>query len=203
MADNDALRNFEFPRGKGLFLTFSDGDEFKVRVLTTDPVVSENVYEDPKTGDETVTTKFAFIVWNFTLNRAQILNAGATITREIQRLHQDEEWGANIKKMDIKISAVGEKLSRRYTITPLPKAETLNADQVKECQAIDLDTKIDGQRMSFYKPKPEDDNGYKQAKAKAEELRQRRPDESEEDYQNSLGTALGNDEPINLDDIPF
>lgn len=186
MSEADALSKFEFPKGKGLFVTFSDGDEYKVRVLTTDPVVSTSEYENAKTGEVTVSTKFAFIVYNFTLSRAQILNAGATITKEIQRLHQDEEWGANIKKMDIKISAEGEQLGRKYTITPVPKPETLTMDQIKECRAINLEEKIEnGQRMSLYDPNQVPTTTVEEpVKDKVVE------DEDEE-------------EPINLDDIPF
>lgn len=186
MSEVDALSKFEFPKGKGLFVTFADGDEYRLRILTTDPIVSSSEYENPKTKEITLSTKFAFIVYNFTLGRAQILNAGATITREIQRLHQDEEWGANIKKMDIKISADGEMLNRKYTVTPLPKPETLTNEQIKECQAIDLEEKIEnGNRMSLYKPEEE------------KEI------QVEETPKDTIVEDEDEDEPINLDDIPF
>lgn len=188
MADSDALKSFEFPKSKGLFVSFASGDEFKVRVLTTDPVVTNKEFEGAD-GEINISTKFAFIVYNFTLEKAQILNAGATITREIQRLHQDEEWGANIKKIDIKIKAEGEKLNRKYTITPVPKAETLTNEQIKECQAIDLDEKVEGgQRMSFYNPE--------------EHVAEEVPEEGEEPTKPSTVDDLGG-EPINIDDIPF
>ncbi len=188
-AETDALSNFKFPKGKGLFTTFEDGDSFKLRVLTTDPVVTTKEFEGAD-GEVTISTKFAFVVYNFTLGKAQILNAGATIVKAIQKLHQDEEWGADIRKMDIKISATGQGMKRKYEIIPLPKSETLTNEQIKECQAIDLDTKIEnGQRMSFYKP--EEQTGYEKAKEVAANLKQ---DVVIEDV---------GDEPINLDDIPF
>lgn len=184
MADTDALKDFEFPKQKGLFTTFEDGDVFKVRVLTTDPVVTQKEFEGAD-GEINLSTRFAFIIYNFTLEKAQILNAPPTITREIQKLHQDEEWGANIKNMDIKIGATGAKLTRKYTVTPMPKATALTNEQIKECQAIDLDAKVEGgQRMSFYKP---------------EEAKKPAPKAKEED------TVIEDipDEPINLDEIPF
>lgn len=185
MAEADALKTFQFPKNKGLFVSFDDGDEFKLRVLTTDPVVTNKEFIDPVTGETNLSTKFAFIVYNFSLEKAQILNAGATITREIQRLHQDEDYGANIKQIDIKIAATGSKLTRKYSVNALPKAEVLTNEQIKECQAINLEEKVDGQRMSFYKP------------ADYQATDTNKPTEGDiviEDIP---------DEPINLNDIPF
>lgn len=186
MAETDALKDFKFPKGKGLFLTFEDGDEFKLRVLTTDPVVSQREFTGTD-GETNLSTKFAFVVYNFTLEKAQILNAGATIVKEIQKIHQDEDFGANIKKVDIKVSATGSKLTRKYSVQVLPKTETLTNEQIKECQAIDLDDKIpDGQRMSFYNPedKPKHTEGV--ADAKSDIVIEDIPEDT-----------------INLDDIPF
>lgn len=184
--ENDPLKNFQFPKNKGLFTTFEDGDEFKLRVLTTDPVVSTKEFTAAN-GDVNIATKFAFIVYNFTMGKAQILNAGATITKEIQRIHQDEDFGANIKTVDIKVTATGSQLNRKYTVNVLPKAETLTNEQINECKAIDLDGKIEGgQRMSFYKP----DDAVDQSPAKV--------DKEDEPVIEDIS-----DDPINLDDIPF
>lgn len=46
-------------------------------------------------------------------------------------------------------------------------------------------------------------SGYEKAKAVAAKLPKSEPERSEEEYQEALGYQLGNDEPINLDDIPF
>lgn len=184
MAEQDALKTYKFPKTNSLFVNFEDGDEYKLRVLTTDPVVTTREFEGDN-GETNISTKFAFIVYNFTLGRAQILNAGATITKEIQRLHQDEDFGANIKNIDIKISATGTKLTRKYSVQVLPKTEKLTQEQVKECAAIKLDEIVKGDRMSFYKP-PE------------EKTVQVEPEEPEPEI-----TDKEVEEPINLDDIPF
>lgn len=185
MAENDALKNFQFPKNNGLFVTFEDGDEFKLRVLTTDPVVTTKEFNNG--GEISLSTKFAFVVYNFTLQKAQILNAGATITRNIQKIHQDEDFGADIRKIDIKIAATGSKLTRKYEVQVLPKTELLTPAQIKECAAINLDEKLaDGQRMSFYDP-----SKYEAKKAMGDTFGK---DEVHE---------VNEDEPINLDDIPF
>lgn len=187
MADNDALSKFDFSSfgGSGLFVKFEAGKPLTLRVLTVDPVVQNVEYEDKESGEKTVTTKFSFIVYNFTDEKAQILSATPTIARKIGELHVDPEFGANIRQIDIRISPTGEKLTRRYDIQVLPKARELTAAQIKEAQAIDLDEKVkDGERMSFY--------SKEQAAAAAMPVEE--PDKVYEDI---------GDEPINLSDIPF
>jgi len=180
----DALSKFDFSKvtGGGLFVKFVADRSITIRVLTVDPVVVNEQYEDKETGDISLTTKFAFIIYNFTDDKAQILKASPNMASNISKLHTDEDFGADIRKLDIKITPTGEKLQRRYDIQVLPKANTLTNEQIKECKAIDLDAKVEnGQRMSFYKPIEE----------KVIE------DEGEVDVD------LEEETPIDLNDIPF
>lgn len=196
MSEQDALSKFDFSSfgGSGLFVKFEAGKPLTLRVLTTDPVVQQQEYEDDKTGEVTLSTKFCFVVYNFTDEKAQILSATPAIARKIGELHVDPEFGSNIKQIDVRISPTGEKLTRRYDIQVLPKARELTSAQIKEAQSIDLDEKVkDGTRMGMYKPV--ETRGYETAKATAETLR---PAEKEDEVTTEFG-----DEPINLDDIPF
>lgn len=190
MAENDSLSNFDFNKVTkgGLFLKFEAGKSVTLRVLTVDPVISTQEFEGAD-GEITLSTNFAFIVYNFTDEKAQILQATPNMAKKIADLHNDEDFGANIRKIDIKITPTGEKLLRRYEIQVLPKTNDLTNEQIKECQAIDLDEKIEnGQRATYYEPPAKEETpGYDAAKAKAAELR---GDDIEDD-------------PINLDDIPF
>lgn len=178
----DPLAEFVFAENESqsLFLSVKKGDSIKLRVLTTDPVVSKDKYGN---------TRFAFIVWNYTENKAQILNKGASIARPIQQLHLDEDYGANIQKIDIKLIATStgsEDKDVEYTLTPLPKAETLTVEQIKEAEKIKLDEIIkNGTRMS--------------------EINQGAPVKSVEPEVPQADTVheVQDDEPINLDDIPF
>ncbi len=197
MAEQNALKTFDWESvtGKSLFLKFEAGKPVTLRVLTVDPVVKNDTYTDP-TGEVTLTTKFNFIVYNFTDERAQILSASPSIARKIGELDADPDFGANIKTIDIKITPTGEKLQRRYDIQVLPRAHTLTAEQVEECRAINLDEKIDGgQRMSFYTPPEREGEGYANARAKADELKARFNQDEE--------PPIEEEDPINLDDIPF
>lgn len=207
---SDALASFDFNQvsgGGNIYLKFEAGKPLYLRVLTTDPLV----YMD-KFGN----TRFAFIVYNFTEGCAQILQATPSVAKRIGEIHVDEDFGADIKKVDIKITPTGAGLERRYSIDVLPKAETLTNAQITEARGIDLEERISknatlAQRMSFYDQEKfnnarkhfEDEgeaeeaarSGYDQAKAQADALR---PDEELDEV-----IDVNTDEPINLDDIPF
>lgn len=191
MAEQDALGSFDWSKmGAGLFVKFEAGKPLTLRVLTTDPLVTTVEYEDKNTGEITLSTKFAFVVYNFTDQKAQILQATPAMARKIGDLHVDPDFGANIRKIDIKISPTGEKLERRYDIQVLPKAQELSQEQIKEAQEIKLEDKVEnGQRMSIYDPAPARAKAVEQAQDEAE------PDRVIED--------IPDEEPINLDDIPF
>lgn len=136
---SDPLSNYNFGNGgSGLYLS-----EFpaKIRVLTTDPVV----HMEEKYGS----TKFAFVVWNHDLGKAQILDRGSSIAKQIQELHLSDDWGGNIQAVDIRINSTGEGKDTRYTVTPLPNSKPLTNEQIKEAAGIDLMAKIkNGVRMS-------------------------------------------------------
>lgn len=200
MAEADALSKFDFSRvvKPGKFLKFQAGKPLTLRVLTVDPLVYETKYEDKITQEITLSTRFAFVVYNFTDSMAQILQATPNMAKKIGDLHTDEDFGANIRNIDIKISPTGEKLERRYDIQVLPKTRELTNEQIKECAVIKLEDAIEGdhQRMSFYKPGeaiPGTDSGEAEVQAK---------ENAEKTEEDPVIEDIGN-EPINLDDIPF
>jgi hypothetical protein len=184
MSEQDALKDFDWNKvtGSGLFVKFEAGKPLTLRVLTTDPVVSTQEFR----GDDdeiTLTTKFNFIVYNFTQQKAQILSATANMGKKIGELHNDPDFGSNIKNIDIKITPTGERLQRRYDIQVLPKANKLTAEQVAECRSINLDEKIEnGNRMSIYDPSSYEQNASSVTEDIPEDI---------------------TDEEISLDDIPF
>lgn len=196
MAEADALSKFDFGSvTSGIFLKFEAGKPLTIRVLTTDPVVYQNEFEDKETGEMTLTTKFAFIVYNFTDGRAQILQATPNMAKKIGELHTDPDFGANIREIDIKISPTGEKLMRRYDIQVLPKATEMTAAQINEAKEIDLDEKMKdkhGTRMTYWDPKKVK-SGYEQAKEKAQALRGLDQEVAENESETE----------IDLNDIPF
>jgi|SRR3990167_907583 len=188
MSESDALANFKF-KTDGLFLRLSaDTSPRKVRILTTDPMVS---------ADKWANTRFAFIVWDYDEKKARILNATPGVAKQIQAIHQDEDFGADIRKVDVKITTTGSDLETRHTLVALPKSLTLTNQQVQECAAISLEEKIEnGQRMSFYRPS---ETGME---SKAVTANEDEEDEIAEEDKDEVIEDIG-DEPINLNNIPF
>lgn len=168
--ENDALSVATF--GGGLFLT-----EFpaKVRVLTLDPVVSMDNYGN---------TRYAFVVWCFDDNRPHILNKGPSFAKRFQEIHMDEDFGGDIRKVDVKITTTGKGKDTRYTITPFGAPYDLTNEQIKEAAAINLNSVIkNGIRLS------EANQGKKVPSVEVE------PDDTV--YEVSDG------DPVNISDIPF
>lgn len=110
-----------------------------MRVLTLDPVVHI---------DQFANTRFAFVVWSYTEDKAMILDKGASIAKQLAAIHKDEDYD-NLNEVDVKISATGEGMETRYSVNVLPKTQTLTTDQAKACAALNLDDIIkNGTRMS-------------------------------------------------------
>lgn len=197
MAEQDSLSNFDFGKVSkpGKYLKFEAGKPITVRVLTKDPVVQERSFTDKKTGEINISTKFCFIVWNFTEERAQILSAGPSMAKTFQRIANDSDFGNNLQKCDIKISPEGEMLDRVYDINVLRHSgseKELTRDMIREAQEINLDEDVQENkgRLSEWDPQ-----GVKPGRKNTlEEPAPEVPDEVIEDI---------GDEPINLDDIPF
>lgn len=180
MAESDGLKDFKFPGGLWIRPNADDSPR-KLRVVTTNPVVSTDKFGN---------TRIAFIAWDYNNDQAGILNTTSGVARQIQAIHQDPDFGANIKNTDIKITTVGSGKETRHTVTALPTSEQLTTSMINELKEINLDEKIqDGQRMSFYNRDAQTDPNDRDIAIAATE-----PDVVVEDIP---------DEPINLDDIPF
>lgn len=227
MAEKDSLNADSFNRviGSGTFVKFRADVPLTLRVLTTDPVISETEFTDKKTGEINISTRFAFIVYNFTEEKAQILQASPAMARKLGEYHNDQDFGGNIRKIDIKITPTGEGLERRYDLQILPKPRDLTQEMIDEARAIDLDNLVKNSRgrMSGYnqdmsgEPVGSGGSGYAKARAKADELKagrqsddelaaeeaeRERADKEAADKPDPIVADVGN-EPINIDDIPF
>lgn len=210
MSEEDALSKFDFSKvtGGGMFVKFEPGRSLVLRVLTVDPVVKNESYEDKRTGETVLSTKFNFVVYNWTDEKAQIWSATANTAKQIGALHKDEDFGADIRKIDVKITAPEKGQIKAYDIQVLPTAKALLNDQIKECAAIKLEEKVEGgQRMSFYDPakvkrteagralqaeyEDTETSGYDKAKAVAEDIK------------NGASAAFDDEEDVDLNSIPF
>lgn len=208
MAEQDSLSNFDFNKVSkpGKYLKFEAGKPVTIRILTKDPVVQERTFEGD--GDTNISTKFCFIVWNFTDERAQILSASSSMARTFQSVGKDEDFGANLQKCDIKISPEGEKLKRVYDINVLRHSgseKPLTAAMVDEAKQINLDEDVKDNkgRLSQWEPtgiKP----GVK-ATAPSDGVDTAPADDVDQTPPANTDVVIEDigDEPIDLDDILF
>jgi hypothetical protein len=202
MPETDALSNFDFNKVSkpGKFLKFQAGKPVTVRILTKDPVVQEREFTDKKTGEINLRTSFCFIVWNFTDEHAQILNAGSNMAKTFQRIATDDDFGANLQKCDIKISPEGEMLERTYDINVLRHSgneKELTAAMIAEAQELNLDTDVQDNRGRLSKWEPNSVKYSSKTITQDEDV-----DDIPLEELDIVIEDIGG-EPINLDDIPF
>lgn len=204
MPEQDSLRTTDFSSfggGGGLYLKFTPGKPVTIRILTTDPVISESEFTDKGTGEVKVNTRFAFIVYNFTDSKAQIMQVTPKTAERISQIHLDEAYGADVKKIDIRITPPEKGEIKAYLLEVMPNTHQLTQEQVDEARGVDLDNNIKDSRgrMSSYNQDMAGNqvgsggSGYEKAKAQAAALKP-----SQEPVPDDIG-----DQPINLDDIPF
>lgn len=127
----DSLSTWE-SKGSGLFLKIVSGEPVTLRVLTLDPLVSK---------DKWGSTKYSLVVWNWNESKPQIWSTTAGVLGQLTAIHRDEDLDP-LNKLDVKVSATGEMLEKRYTVMPMPKAKDLTPDMLKEAQGVDLETAI-------------------------------------------------------------
>jgi len=192
MPEKDALSSFDFSGviKSGIYLKFEPGKPIVVRVLTTDPVVFNTSFEDKKTGETIVATKFAWVVYNFTAKAAQVMQTTPNLAKKLQELHTDVDFGADLKSIDLKITPPAPGVIAAYDVQVLPKTQVMTDEQIKECMSIKLDELFEdkgGVRMNSYDPK----------KFKTAAVEVNADDAIQSD------DMIEDGEPVDLSDIPF
>lgn len=126
----DALSKLQFKEGnsESNFIKFVTDKAIKVRVFTTNPTIHVNNY-----GKEQI----SFAVWNWDEDKAMILSKGPSIARQISTIHQDDDFGADVTKVDIKITPTGDGMNREYGVNVLPKATDISDAQLEALAELD------------------------------------------------------------------
>ncbi len=138
-------KNYEAPKSEGNYFKFKKGEN-TFRILspavvgweywTTDnkPVRAleawEEVPADAKRGENGRFQKhfWAFIVWNYEAQKAQIMEiTQTTIQNAIGAYVDNRKWG-DPTKYDLVITATGDGMEREYTTIAEPHSEAPKAD---------------------------------------------------------------------------
>lgn len=181
----DALSGAKF--SSGLYLKDIPKDGVKIRVLTRDPMV----YVD-KFGN----TKYVFAVYNIDDDMVQILDKGPGFASEFQKINADTDFGADIRKIDLKLSSNGKSgKDIRYDIKPVGAPHELDGEAIKTIysQGFNLAEKV--QKNAPNALRLSEVNAGKKV----------RPDSVEpSDTVNGEDVVIEDiPDEINLDDIPF
>lgn len=129
MADNPYQTHRPASGGGGLYLKLQDGDSHTIRIYG-EPVVFNNEY------DGNVSTRYAWIVWNYDSEEAQILQLPPTAYKQFYDLATGE-WG-DPATYDVMVKREGTGLETRYSIQPKPKSKELTKEQIAACGEINL-----------------------------------------------------------------
>lgn len=131
MTETDALSAAKIGGG-GLFVSDFPA---KLRILTLDPMVYNSSYQG------TVSTKYAFIVYNLDTDQVQILNKGPSFAKRFQEIHGDQDFGANLREIDLKVTTNGKEGTKevRYTVTPIGSPKKLTQEQLKVVKEANVD----------------------------------------------------------------
>lgn len=106
--------------GAGKYVRFESGKKTRLRVLT-DPVVSRQVFDnDP----DRIVESFSWLVWNYDLERVQILQKGAGFFNRIASIVED--YNDEIPMgCDLNIEAKGSGIQTKYEINAVPTRGTM------------------------------------------------------------------------------
>lgn len=124
--------------GDSLFTDLQPDSTVRLRIMS-DAYWNLSEYKDQDTGEVTHSDKYAWVVWNYDTQKAEILNKGISIFNQVADLAADEDWG-DPQDYDIKITRTGKGLDTRYAVVPGKQSAATDAMD-KAASEIDI-TKI-------------------------------------------------------------
>lgn len=177
--------------GSGLYLKLKDGDSVVLRIIS-EPAIFET--ENERDGKITISTRYAWVVWNHDAKMAQIMQQSATFFKSIANLAQKEVWG-DPTMYDIEVSRSGSTTDTTYMVTANPPKSPMTEEMRQAATEIDLLEKLKASpyaknvfMLSEFDKRPKEAPGPVATP------------QSVSAVQRGIGTLDG---PVNLDDIPF
>lgn len=175
--------------GDGSYLSFEDGKTFRVRIVS-EPVIFDSIYNQPGVP-RTVSTKYAFLVYNVEDSEVQIMQLPKTGFRNLAAVAADEEYGNPMENnYMIKITRTGQKQQTKYGVVPLLKAVEIDEETQAKIDEIDLLERINSSPNNERACWLNDEIDGKRPKAVAKT-------DDEDDVVDV------DDKPVNLDDLPL
>lgn len=166
----------------GTYLKFEDGVPVRVRIAS-EPVVYDSEYKDK------ISTQYSWIVWNYDLEKAQVMKLPVTGYRMIAELAADEEDWGDPTTYNLKVKRTGTSKETKYTINPSTAKEALSEDAQNEIKGLNL--------IDLVSASP----SVSKVQWLSDVIDNGRKDTAPKKYDTIAN--VDDEEPINLDDIPF
>lgn len=169
--------------GGGSYYKFEDGKTLVCRIVS-DPAIFEEIYEGR------ASTKYGFLIYNIDEQEVQIMKLPKTGYRSLAAIAADPDYG-NPMENDyvLKITRTGQKQQTKYNVVPSPKKFELTEEVTEQIGEINL---IDRLAASDY---------TENVAWLFDEIDHKRP----KTVVTPRDTVVEDidEEPINLDDIPY
>lgn len=114
MSEADIYGSVASPQGK--YFKLKDGEEARIRICSdsSEALIYEKEFE--RDGKIDLSTRFAYVVWNYDAGLAQIWSevSGSTYDK-IKKLIMNKDYG-DVTKYDVTVSREGEQLQTKYDI---------------------------------------------------------------------------------------
>lgn len=110
----------------GLFLKIQPDTKVRLRILGI-PAVYESRYEDQKTGEVKISTKYAWPVYNHDDGKTQVFQGGAQVYNGLLALIEDDDWG-DPSTYDVTVGRTGSGTDTKYSVVGSPKSKDVPED---------------------------------------------------------------------------
>lgn len=127
-------------QGGGLFVKLEDGDQAQLRIAS-EPLIFNKKFD--RGGEVSITTRYAWVVWNYQESKAQVFEQGVRFFRAIHNLATTDAWG-DPTSYDIQVKREGTGTDTQYHVSPLPNKAALSAEAKEAVTKIDLKKAVGG-----------------------------------------------------------
>lgn len=121
--------------GSGLFFSLKDGETERVRIQS-EPYVYRGVFTQPD-GTEVFSVRYAWLIWNHTQNKAQILKQSGTFYSSLAALVKNPDYG-NPVEYDLHIAREGTGKDTKYPVNGARKNIDLTTEMLEQVASLDI-----------------------------------------------------------------
>jgi len=141
MSEADIYGSVASPQGK--YFKLKDGEEARIRICSdsSEALIYEKEFE--RDGKFDLSTRFAYVVWNYDAGLAQVWSevSGATYDK-IKKLIMNKDYG-DITQYDVTVSREGEQLQTKYDIIAARENTELPGTALAAVAKIELKAEVE------------------------------------------------------------